>query len=161
MTRATATTRSIAGAHPDLAAFWTDLRASAKPAGVVGYSLGDVQRGQQDQIAALAAGASQAGWGESPHNYSPALAIDVYPIVMDRPGHEGTAAVSNNPADYIVIRQLAEARGLVSGGSWSFPDWPHVELPDWRDHIEGGSPPVGLIALAAVALGLLIMGATA
>jgi len=164
--RATATTRSITAAHPELRAFWAELRASDPPAGVVNYSLGDVTRDQQGQNAALASGASEAAWGQSPHNFSPALALDIYPIVMDRPGHIGSPAVSTKSADYLRIRQIAESRGLTSGGGWTSPDWPHVEITGWRDLTDDDDDtpaPVQslvLMAVAAVGVALILWGTT-
>ena len=117
--------RSISKAHPDLQAFWHKLVLQDPPSGVLYYSLGDTYRDEADQLAALASGNSQAAFGESPHNYDPSFAIDVYPIID---GH----VVSNAPADYSQIADLAEASGLASGGrEWGW-DWPHVYVPGWQ-----------------------------
>ena len=157
MARATATTRTLANAAGDLRAYWSDLTSRALPPGVAYYSLGDVTRDEDDQERELAEGSSAAGWGDSPHNYVPSAAIDVYPIVYDRPGSEGAAAVSTDPADYEQIGDVAAEHGLRWGGTWSSPDRPHVELRGWRDRVASpmaslaGGGTVSLLAVALVA----------
>lgn len=58
----------------------------------------------------------------SRHNSNPAEALDFAVVVGGK--------VSWDVREYAVVGRLAEARGLVWGGSWArFPDAPHLELP--------------------------------
>lgn len=149
--------RDIGRAHEDLQLFWAELQTRQLPAGVSRYVLGESVRGEQRQADMFAQGLSQALWAESPHNYEPALAIDVFPIAG--------GIVSGDPAHYSEIEATADDLGLSSGASWG--DHPHVELVEWRDlavrlPLTNGPSPLasagigaGLAALA-LALGALI-----
>ena len=118
--------RDISRAAPPLQDFWRELQVLEPPFPVLYYSLGETYRGRVAQEDARARGASSARWLESPHNYEPARAVDVYPIIPTDRGPE----VSNEPAHYAQIVELADSLFLVSGAG--FNDYPHVELPDWR-----------------------------
>ena len=121
----------ISEAAPALQQFWAALQLEEPPFPVLYYALGDAYRGQADQEQAKAEGKSNAGWTESPHNYRPARAIDIYPIIPTDRGPE----VSNDPAHYQQIRDLAGEMFLVSGCNFQgFQDCPHVELPNWRSY---------------------------
>ena len=72
----------ISEAAPALQQFWAALQLEEPPFPVLYYALGDAYRGQADQEQAKAEGKSNAGWTESPHNYQPARAIDIYPIIQ-------------------------------------------------------------------------------
>ena len=118
--------REITLAADPLQKFWRQLKQQSPPSPVLYYQLGETYRDQAGQEAAKARGASAAGWTQSPHNYIPARAIDVYPIIATPDGPQ----VSEDPADYRQIVELAESMFLISGGS--FGDYPHIELPNWR-----------------------------
>lgn len=86
-------------------------------------------RGKAAQEAAHNAGHSNARFGQSPHNYNPALAVDLGPT-----NYPGIV-----PKDYNKLRDGMEkaARELgihiVWGGDWhSLKDWPHFELANWK-----------------------------
>lgn len=128
---------AFARAHGRLQTFYADLVAADLPAGVVGYAWGDSYRGPAAQQAEYDSGDSDALYGQSPHNYLPAMAWDVWPIVLDRPGYVGTEAVSTVVGDYSVIGQLANAHGLQTGAA--FEDWGHVQIPGWHQLV--GEPP--------------------
>lgn len=102
-------------------------------------------RGQQEQVAALAAGTSHARWGESPHNFSPALACDLvlnpervpvranpvdprYPDLWDDETPEALAAWE---ALEVMARMNDLERVKVKGRR----DRPHVQLPGWRRYV--------------------------
>jgi len=71
---------------------------------------------------------TEASAGESAHNYG--MAIDIVPIVNGKPDWRGADRVWQQAA------ALGEAAGLEWAGRWvSFPEEPHFELPNWRDHI--------------------------
>ena len=113
--------------HPRLVSFWDALKASSPPAGAK-YSAGNSTRSAEDQMKAFRAGNSKARPGKSPHNYDKSLALDVYVI---RGGK-----ISNDPADYKLIGNMAEEMGLTWGGNWkSFRDVPHVQITAWRSAI--------------------------
>jgi hypothetical protein len=118
----------ISEAAAPLREFWRTLQTEEPPFPVLYYVLGDAYRGAQAQEQAKADGKSAAGWLESPHNYKPARAIDVYPIVPTDRGPE----VSNDPRDYRQVEELAASMFLISG--CSFNDCPHVELPNWKGY---------------------------
>lgn len=117
---------------PRLLALVVALEAAPRVGGVVGYALGEGPRDEAKQLEYLnmTPRRTDAAWLESPHNWldehGRSQAVDVYPL-----RRSGTAlVVSNDPADYRPIVDLAHAYGLVSGSTWE--DWPHVEVPDWR-----------------------------
>jgi peptidoglycan L-alanyl-D-glutamate endopeptidase CwlK len=63
------------------------------------------------------------------HNYYPARAIDVVVVGTD------TGKEYWDETRYSSLVQLASAHGLESGGSWtSFKDWPHIQIPHFRDY---------------------------
>lgn len=90
---------------------------------------------------------TNAAPGQSPHNYRPALAVDLVldvDVVAVGP-HPDDARVRNAwemrpayPEAVRAWRDLATAcvqAGLVHGGSWRIRDWPHVELASWREYL--------------------------
>jgi hypothetical protein len=67
----------------------------------------------------------------SRHTRFPSQAIDVVPAI-DPDGPEGPLKVIvdyNDIGRFRPLVSLAEKVGLVSGGGWGKPDWPHIELP--------------------------------
>lgn len=109
--------------HPDL------LAVVLKFAEMGGkFIVVQTERGKADQTIAHNTGHSNATFGKSAHNYSPALGVDLGPI--NYPGHVD---------DYrtIALGMFAAARelkiGIVWGGDWkSIKDWPHFELFNWQ-----------------------------
>lgn len=94
------------------------------------FAVLDSQRGRQAQEKAFSLGNSKAHFGQSAHNWSPAVACDVVPYPIDW----------NNLARFkaLGVFVTAKARSLgidVSwGGAWpKFKDYPHYELANWRD----------------------------
>jgi len=101
-------------------------------------------RGPVEQAAALQRGASFAKFGESPHNFHPALACD---LVLDprfvevntvpddaHPGipnlwERRTRAATEAWAD---LEQAARDLSLERVNIGTERDWPHVQLPGWR-----------------------------
>ena len=88
----------------------------------------ETTRGKASQNQAKASGHSNARFGQSPHNYVPALAVDLGP--WNYPG---------KLADYheLALRMQLAARelkiGITWGGDWhSLKDWPHFELSNWK-----------------------------
>ena len=157
---------SIDQADDRLRWFWHELQQLTPPSGISGYALGHTFRNEQEQNAALAAGTSQAAWGESAHNFDPSYAIDVYPLILVG----GRELVSNNPDDYAQIASLAAELGLDNGGTlWGW-DWPHVAVPGWRELADQADAQAdapadqaddgigfGTMALALAAVGLVVL----
>jgi peptidoglycan L-alanyl-D-glutamate endopeptidase CwlK len=97
-------------------------------------------RGRADQDAFKAEGKSKAAFGRSPHNFRPALAVDIFPIV------NGTALWTDGPelrkcADHIM--DVAETLGvdLTWGGDFNHDgdattsdswDKYHFQVKDWK-----------------------------
>lgn len=100
-------------------------------------------RGRDEQEDAYRAGVSRARFGDSPHNFVPALAVDLvlnparvrvaahpdaphWPWLWDDRSPEAVEAWS-------MLDDEAKREGLVRITlGRSRPDLPHLELPDWR-----------------------------
>jgi len=131
----------LAELHPDLrakvAAIVDELGGRLAP--YCGF------RGPEDQAKALAAGASAARFGESPHNFSPALACD---LVLD-PRHVAVGFVPSAPtwpnlwdeetpealAAWEALERAAFTHGLERVNVRGRRDRPHVQMPNWRSLI--------------------------
>ena len=98
-------------------------------------------RGPHEQAEAKARGDSNAAFGESPHNFTPALAcdlvldprvvavaeIDGWPNLWDTASPEAVQA-------WAMLEEAAKTVGLARVTlSHARRDYPHVELPDWRE----------------------------
>lgn len=88
----------------------------------------ETQRGRAAQEKARRTGHSNAHFGQSPHNFNPALAVDIGP--HNYPGKLG---------DYhdLAIAMFAAAKeegiGIEWGGDWkTLKDWPHFQLLNWK-----------------------------
>ena len=84
-------------------------------------------RSKDKQFAAFRGGFTKALFGQSPHNYDPALAVDLGP--------------ANYPGKISDYKELALAMHLAArelktdivwGGEWKMRDYPHFELANWR-----------------------------
>lgn len=65
----------------------------------------------------------------SPHNYLPARAIDV--CVVDNQ----TGSRLWNEKWYKPLLDIAKRYNLVEGGEWrTIKDWPHLEVPHYKDY---------------------------
>ena len=86
-------------------------------------------------------GLSKAHFGESPHNFRPALAVDVAPYPIDWKDRERFT--------FFAGQVIATARGmgiyLKWGGDWDrdthlsdnrFDDFPHFEIVGWREIVK-------------------------
>lgn len=102
-------------------------------------------RGQVEQDRAFAEGNSNARFGESPHNFAPALACDLVlspALVRVRP-HPDDPSVPDlwddeSPealAAWEALEQAAKAHGLARVNVRGRRDRPHVELPSWRSYV--------------------------
>lgn len=104
----------------------------------VDFVILDAQRGRAEQEKAFKAKNSKAHFGQSAHNWKPAVALDLCPYPID----------FNNVVGFRVIAKtmLAIAKRLDIplrwGGDWDmdgdwkderFLDWGHFELHPWRE----------------------------
>ena len=86
-------------------------------------------RGKADQDRFFREGKSRAKYGASPHNYLPALAIDIFFLVdgkyhLDKSWLESIAATL--------------PKGIYWGGNFkSFKDMPHFERDGWKSLASG------------------------
>ena len=114
------------------------------------YAIGDGPRSEADQEEHYREGRSSAHYGESPHNFSPAWGIDVFPIVA--------GSVSTNLADYADIEQVANELNLV----WLGPgDAAHVQVAGWQNlEPDYGRPDDSFspAALAGIIIGGFLIG---
>ncbi len=121
-------TAALANAHPLLKSLFAHVQ---KDYPNLKFQILESRRGEKDQEKAFAAGNSKAHFGQSPHNYTPAVALDITPLPLDWNDIKAFKALS--------VPILATAKKLsipISwGGSWkSFKDYPHYELTPWRDY---------------------------
>lgn len=95
------------------------------------------RRGKADQTKAFNGGFSKARFGDSAHNYSPAIALDVCPYPLNWEDRQAFIALAK------VVLAKAKALGIPLrwGGDWdgdgdmtdqSLMDLPHYELHPWR-----------------------------
>jgi hypothetical protein len=121
-------------AHPDLQRLFSEVIKHFDCTVICGY------RGQAEQEAAKAAGKSKASFGQSPHNYQPALAVDVVPYPVDWEDRERMFLF----AGVVLGMAVSMGVGVTWGGDWdrdtevkdnSFDDLLHFELIDWRTMI--------------------------
>lgn len=89
------------------------------------------QRGRSAQERAFALGHSRAHFGQSAHNWSPAIALDVVPKPINWNNLAAFRALA------AIVKEEARARRipLVWGGDWTkLKDMPHYELDPWRTY---------------------------
>jgi len=124
----------LATCHPDLQRVMREVVKHFDISIVCGY------RGQAAQQLAFDASKSNATFGESPHNYKPALAVDIVPWPNQYKDPEEMI--------YLAGQVIATARSmgveLKWGGDWDrdthlsdnrFDDFPHFELVGWREMV--------------------------
>ena len=127
--------KRLAQAHPQLQRLMNECIK-----GPIDFTILDSQRGRAAQEKAFKAGNSKAHFGQSAHNWNPALALDVAPYPIDW----------DNRARFIQLGQqviLPTAKTLKIpvrwGGDWNmngkitdekFSDLPHYELTPWREY---------------------------
>lgn len=112
------------------------------------FTILDSQRGRAAQEKAFHEKKSKAHFGESAHNWSPSVALDVAPLPIDW----NNTAKFEELAD-IVMRIAKEKKiPLRWGGDWDMDgkrnrsgliDLPHFELHPWRDFAAHSKPFAG------------------
>lgn len=138
----TASTKRLAGAHPLLQKLLVEARKR------IAFTIMDSQRGRAAQTKAYKAGHSKATFGNSAHNYAPAVAVDLAPIPLDWSKTQPFIDIWNiigyyNPSTK-TGKGLAKdmAIPLRWGGDWNMNgkwtddgwDFPHYELTPWRNY---------------------------
>lgn len=121
----TSSRKNLAEAHPLLQQLFREVIKD------IDCKVLDGQRGEQEQEAAFRRGNSRAHFGQSPHNYIPAVSLDVVPWPLDWNDIASFKALGK------VVKAKAKALGIpISwGGDWkSLKDYPHYELTPWRDY---------------------------
>lgn len=95
----------------------------------IDFSLICGTRGKEEQEKAFDEGKSKAHYGQSPHNFEPARAFDFTPYPCDWNDVEGFKRVAK------VIMDCAKELhiDITWGGDFSFKDYPHFELTNWRN----------------------------
>lgn len=86
-------------------------------------------RGETEQNKAFLEKKSKAKFGQSPHNFNPALAFDIAPFPLNWNDIESFKKLS------VIVLSVSKKMniGLVWGGDWkSFKDYPHYELKNWN-----------------------------
>lgn len=86
-------------------------------------------RGREEQERVFAEGKSKAQFGQSPHNKSPSLAVDLAPWPIDWENKQRFAELND------LMQRVAARLGveLEWGGNWKrFKDLPHWEIKGWN-----------------------------
>ncbi len=103
----------------------------------------DAQRGRAAQERAYKAGFSKARFGQSAHNYVPAVALDIVPFPINFDNIAGFKAIAQ------VFLEIAKEKQIPLrwGADWNmngkvndenFLDWGHFELHPWREWAKEG-----------------------
>jgi peptidoglycan LD-endopeptidase CwlK len=122
----------LLGLHPDLQRLYMAVDKRMP------ILLTDSTRGRAAQEKAFNTGHSKVHFGESAHNYSPAIACDAYPYPYkdnDYARFESLAEIIKNEAKRleIPIRQGIDFNMNGNTKDDTFKDYPHTELHPWRD----------------------------
>lgn len=123
---------ALAAAHPLLQKLFNTVEAE-NPA--LKFQVNESRRGRTDQEIAFKKGNSKAHYGQSAHNYSPSIAVDVYPLPIQfknlKPYKDLAAVVEATAKKLgIKIRWLGPVMG----------DYPHYELHPWREWAKKSKP---------------------
>jgi peptidoglycan L-alanyl-D-glutamate endopeptidase CwlK len=103
----------------------------------IDFKILDATRGRAAQEKAFALGHSKVHFGDSAHNWVPAVAMDLFPAPYDWDNRDAFIALSN------VVLPLAKTLGIPIrwGGDWNGDgnlsdgwDMPHYELNPWRTY---------------------------
>lgn len=129
-----ASKKALAAAHPDL------QKVLVEAIKEYDFKILDSTRGRKAQEEAVRKGNSKARFGDSAHNWTPAIAVDIVPYPVDWNDLGRFRALAK-----IVLRIAAE-KGvpLRWGADWDrdgseadekgLRDFPHFELHPWREY---------------------------
>lgn len=102
----------------------------------IDFTILDAQRGRAEQELAFRQKRSKARFGQSAHNYVPAVSMDVAPYPIDFDDLDRFKELAK------VIMRIARELGIKLrwGGDWNMDgstsdgwDFPHFELHPWRE----------------------------
>lgn len=102
----------------------------------IDFKILDATRGRAAQQKALAQGHSKVSFGNSAHNYVPAIAADLFPAPYDWNNRKAFINLSK------VVLRIAKEKNIPIrwGGDWNGDgnlsdgwDMPHYELTPWRE----------------------------
>lgn len=117
--------RRLKGAHPHLIKLFREV--DRRWPGT--FTILDSQRGKAAQEKAFDLGNSRAHFGQSAHNWDPAIALDVVPLPINWTKLEPFRLLGGR-----VKKVAAEMKIPIQwGGEWTtLRDYPHYELKPWR-----------------------------
>jgi len=128
----------LATCHPDLQRVMNEVIKHYDCSIICGH------RGRAAQQLAFETGKSKARFGESPHNFTPALAVDVVPYPID---WSDTSRMTHFAGFVLGVAEMLGIE-LRWGGDWDrdthlsdnrFDDFPHFELAGWRQMVREGA----------------------
>lgn len=113
--------------------------------GVIDFRILDASRGRLAQEKAKALGHSTVGFGNSAHNWVPALAMDLFPAPYSWENRQAFITLAKvvlaMPAKHNILGPDGKQIRLRWGGDWNGDgnlsdgwDMPHYELHPWRDY---------------------------
>lgn len=129
----------LAGAHPLLQRLMNAAIARATPA--QDFMILDAQRDRAAQELAFKRGNTKAHFGQSAHNWNPAVALDVAPYPLDFSEDKGKPRFIDL-AQKLILPLAKELNIPIRwGGDWNMNgkwqddgwDFPHYELHPWRE----------------------------
>lgn len=132
-TQDTMNDRDITHLSPDMKILCREWLAQCKSAGL-NTEVIVTWRSAEEQSATKAAGLSNAGAGQSPHNCCnpegvPASQAFDFGVFDDN----GVYVTNGIDPRYAQAGAIGKGLGLVWGGDWlSFKDFDHLELADWK-----------------------------
>lgn len=118
----------LANAHPDL------QRVAHEAIKHFDFTVICAFRGERAQNDAYRAGKSRARFGQSPHNFSPSLAIDIVPFPLD---WNDLAAFDRMGAAFLNAARECGVKVKWGKDFIGLIDYPHFELHDWRQYAKG------------------------
>ena len=96
----------------------------------IDFSLICGTRNKEEQEEAWLKGNSKAHYGQSPHNFEPALAFDLTPYPCDWNNIESFKRV----AEIIIECAIELDIDITWGGNFTnLKDYPHIELTNWKE----------------------------
>lgn len=129
-----ASKKRLAGAHPLLIKLFKAVDEKTS------IMILDSQRGRTAQEKAFAMGHSRAHFGQSAHNWTPAIALDVVPSPLNWEDIKRFKALA------VIVKAEAKRLGILIqwGGDWkTLVDLPHYELTPWRAFAAKSKPFTG------------------
>jgi peptidoglycan LD-endopeptidase CwlK len=116
--------RKIEDLEPELQELYRAFETASQIAGVA-FIVTCTYRSQAEQDALYAQGRTAPGKKVTWTRHSKHAARKAFDIAVLKNGK-----ISWDPEDYQVIGEIGESVGLVWGGRWSTPDYPHFQLPE-------------------------------